>query len=153
MLSLRLVVSEKTGEKNERWRQDLKKCRRGRGLALSLLQISARDPEIAINGGPGPGSSHVTDTATLLHSKPNSALTEDLDRLSSDFAASTTMRRHYTPTLSLMWLSLLLFLPLLVSGHMIEVPASKKECFFEDLHVNDKVCQLEARARRSSQQT
>ena len=38
-----------------------------------------------------------------------------------------------------MWLSLLLVFPLLVSGHMIEVPASKKECFFEDLHVNDKV--------------
>ena len=52
---------------------------------------------------------------------------------------STTMLRPYTPTLSIMWLSLLLVLPLFVSGHMIEVPASKKECFFEDLHVNDKV--------------
>ena len=48
------------------------------------------------------------------------------------------MLRHYTPTLSVMWLALILVLPL-VSGHMIEVPASKKECFFEDLHVNDKV--------------
>jgi hypothetical protein len=25
-------------------------------------------------------------------------------------------------------------------GHIIEVLASQKECFFEDLHVNDKVC-------------
>ena len=59
---------------------------------------------------------------------------EDRLRIST----STTMLRHYTPTLSVMWLALLLVLPL-VSGHMIEVPASKKECFFEDLHVNDKV--------------
>ena len=59
---------------------------------------------------------------------------EDRFRIST----STTMLRHYTPTLSVMWLALLLVLPL-VSGHMIEVPASKKECFFEDLHVNDKV--------------
>jgi hypothetical protein len=28
----------------------------------------------------------------------------------------------------------------LVSAHMIEVMASKKECFFEDLHKHDKVC-------------
>ncbi|TCD67001.1 p24 complex component [Steccherinum ochraceum] len=27
----------------------------------------------------------------------------------------------------------------LVQGHMIDVPASKKECYFEDLHVNDKM--------------
>ena len=27
----------------------------------------------------------------------------------------------------------------LVSAHMIEVAASKKECFFEDLHTNDQV--------------
>jgi hypothetical protein len=26
-----------------------------------------------------------------------------------------------------------------VYGHTIEVPAGKKECFFEDLHVNDQV--------------
>ena len=51
----------------------------------------------------------------------------------------TTMLRHYTHTFSIMWLAFLLVAPLLVSGHMIEVPASKKECFFEDLHVHDKV--------------
>lgn len=56
-------------------------------------------------------------------------------------STSMTMLRLYTPTLSLMWLSLLFVFPLLVYGHMIEVPASKKECFFEDLHVNDKVRQ------------
>ncbi|KAH9943398.1 supernatant protein factor C-terminal domain-containing protein [Epithele typhae] len=38
-----------------------------------------------------------------------------------------------------MWLAVLLVFPLLVSGHMIEVSAGKKECFFEDLHVNDKM--------------
>ena len=34
--------------------------------------------------------------------------------------------------------SLFLFFHL-VSSHLIEVPASKKECFFEDLHINDQV--------------
>ena len=37
-------------------------------------------------------------------------------------------------------LALMAFLPALVSAHMVEVPAGKKECFFEDLHVHDKVC-------------
>lgn len=27
----------------------------------------------------------------------------------------------------------------LISAHLIEVTAGKKECFFEDLHVNDKM--------------
>ncbi|KAA1466288.1 COPII-coated vesicle protein [Dentipellis sp. KUC8613] len=34
---------------------------------------------------------------------------------------------------------LLVFLSSLVSAHLIEVSASKKECFFEDLHKNDKM--------------
>ncbi|PSR73096.1 hypothetical protein PHLCEN_2v11043 [Hermanssonia centrifuga] len=38
-----------------------------------------------------------------------------------------------------MWMSLVLFFLVSVSAHMMEVPASKKECFFEDLHVNDKM--------------
>lgn len=38
-----------------------------------------------------------------------------------------------------MWWSLLLIMPSLVYAHMIEVPAAKKECFFEDLNTNDKV--------------
>ncbi|KAI0081824.1 supernatant protein factor C-terminal domain-containing protein [Panus rudis PR-1116 ss-1] len=38
-----------------------------------------------------------------------------------------------------LWALVLLVLPSFVFGHMIEVPASKKECFFEDLHVNDKM--------------
>ena len=29
-----------------------------------------------------------------------------------------------------------------VYSHTVEVPAGKKECFFEDLHVNDQVCPL-----------
>ncbi|TEB35355.1 hypothetical protein FA13DRAFT_1762536 [Coprinellus micaceus] len=36
-------------------------------------------------------------------------------------------------------LALLAWLPALISSHMIEVPAGKKECFFEDLHVHDKM--------------
>lgn len=52
---------------------------------------------------------------------------------------SRTMARPYTSGLLTMWCSLFLILPILVSSHMIEVPASKKECFFEDLHINDKV--------------
>ncbi|KAF5363397.1 hypothetical protein D9756_000813 [Leucocoprinus leucothites] len=36
-------------------------------------------------------------------------------------------------------LAVLILLPLLASAHMIEVAAGKKECFFEDLHVHDKM--------------
>lgn len=36
------------------------------------------------------------------------------------------------------WFSLL-FLPRLISAHLIDVVAGKKECFFEDLHQHDKV--------------
>ncbi|KAJ7086617.1 COPII-coated vesicle protein [Mycena epipterygia] len=36
------------------------------------------------------------------------------------------------------WFSLL-FLPRLISAHLIDVVAGKKECFFEDLHQHDKM--------------
>lgn len=36
-------------------------------------------------------------------------------------------------------LSLFFILPSLVSAHLIEVEAGKKDCFFEDLHQHDKV--------------
>ncbi|PCH41231.1 COPII-coated vesicle protein [Wolfiporia cocos MD-104 SS10] len=49
------------------------------------------------------------------------------------------MSRHYTPSFFMLCLSLLAVIPTLVSAHMIEVPAGNKECFFEDLHVNDKM--------------
>jgi hypothetical protein len=39
----------------------------------------------------------------------------------------------------LLWLSSLFLLFHFVSSHLVEIPASKKECFFEDLHVNDQV--------------
>src|SRR6266850_1737018 len=39
----------------------------------------------------------------------------------------------------LLWLSSLFLFFQLASSHLIEIPASKKECFFEDLHVNDQV--------------
>jgi len=35
--------------------------------------------------------------------------------------------------------SVLVIFPLLISAHSVEVPAGKKECFFEDLHVHDKM--------------
>ncbi len=93
---------------------------------------------MAINGGPGPPLSTwppqlywCKSTCVRVQCRPWRQTHLDLD----------DMLRHYTPTLAIMWLALLFVLPL-VSGHMIEVPASKKECFFEDLHVNDKVCPL-----------
>jgi hypothetical protein len=61
-----------------------------------------------------------------------------------------------TTTLSmahfLLWLSSLFLLFHFVSSHIIEIPASKKECFFEDLHVNDQVrprCPFQFRPVRS----
>ncbi|KAI0265116.1 emp24/gp25L/p24 family/GOLD-domain-containing protein [Gloeopeniophorella convolvens] len=39
----------------------------------------------------------------------------------------------------LLWLSSLFLLFHVASAHLVEVAASKKECFFEDLHVNDKM--------------
>lgn len=30
----------------------------------------------------------------------------------------------------------------LAGAHMIDVPAGKKECFFEDLHINDKASRV-----------
>jgi len=49
------------------------------------------------------------------------------------------MARLYTPWLLSLYFSLSALLPILVSAHMIEVAASRKECFFEDLHVNDQM--------------
>ncbi|KAJ7774258.1 supernatant protein factor C-terminal domain-containing protein [Mycena maculata] len=39
----------------------------------------------------------------------------------------------------LSWLSLFFLLPPLLSAHLIDVDAGKKECFFEDLHEHDKM--------------
>lgn len=50
---------------------------------------------------------------------------------------STTMARHTSGILLSLCISVLILLPSVFS-HMIEVPAAKKECFFEDLHKNDK---------------
>ncbi|KZT12756.1 supernatant protein factor C-terminal domain-containing protein [Laetiporus sulphureus 93-53] len=47
------------------------------------------------------------------------------------------MTRQYT--LFALCISLCVLLPAVATAHMIEVPAGKKECFFEDLHVNDKM--------------
>lgn len=37
------------------------------------------------------------------------------------------------------WLVLFLLIPSLSLAHTIQVSAGKKECFFEDLHINDQV--------------
>ncbi|KAF5369987.1 hypothetical protein D9758_001300 [Tetrapyrgos nigripes] len=45
----------------------------------------------------------------------------------------------YTQRLILAWLALSCLLQSVVYAHMIDVPAGKKECFFEDLHKQDKM--------------
>ncbi|KAF9475942.1 supernatant protein factor, C-terminal domain-containing protein [Pholiota conissans] len=49
------------------------------------------------------------------------------------------MPRLYTPSLLFACLSLLILIPSIATAHLIEVSAGKKECFFEDLHVHDKM--------------
>lgn len=49
------------------------------------------------------------------------------------------MRGTMTPSVFALFCTLAALLPCLVHGHMIEVAASKKECFFEDLHINDQM--------------
>ncbi|CAL1700560.1 unnamed protein product [Somion occarium] len=49
------------------------------------------------------------------------------------------MSRIFPSSWFALWTLFLAVLPTFVLSHMIEVPASKKECFFEDLHVNDKM--------------
>ncbi|KAH7916123.1 emp24/gp25L/p24 family/GOLD-domain-containing protein [Hygrophoropsis aurantiaca] len=49
------------------------------------------------------------------------------------------MFRPSVPWFSLFTLFTLAIIPALVSAHMIEIPASKKECFFEDLHEHDQM--------------
>jgi hypothetical protein len=49
------------------------------------------------------------------------------------------MPRLYTPSLLFTCLSILILVSSIVNAHLIEVSAGKKECFFEDLHVHDKV--------------
>ncbi|EIW76157.1 COPII-coated vesicle protein [Coniophora puteana RWD-64-598 SS2] len=48
------------------------------------------------------------------------------------------MARSYTHFITSICFLLLAIIPL-ISAHMIEVAASKKECFFEDLHENDQM--------------
>ena len=49
------------------------------------------------------------------------------------------MPRPYTLSFLFSCLTFVLILPTVVLAHLIEIPAGKKECFFEDLHVHDKV--------------
>jgi len=50
-----------------------------------------------------------------------------------------TMPRPYAISFLFSCLTFVLILPTFVLAHLIEIPAGKKECFFEDLHVHDKV--------------
>lgn len=56
--------------------------------------------------------------------------------LESDLHSPTTMPRLHDLLPCLFILSVL---SSLISAHLIEVAAGKKECFFEDLHINDKM--------------
>ncbi|KAI0068887.1 supernatant protein factor C-terminal domain-containing protein [Artomyces pyxidatus] len=49
------------------------------------------------------------------------------------------MTRTHPHSIFILSLSILSLLLNLVSAHLIEVVASQKECFFEDLHINDKM--------------
>lgn len=55
------------------------------------------------------------------------------------------LQRLSVPARVLLWLSLVAYI---ASAYMIEVPASKKECFFEDLHENDKARLAEFKQRK-----
>jgi len=48
-------------------------------------------------------------------------------------------RRQLPSQLALFCISLLALSPILALAHKIHVPASTKECFFEDLHEHDQV--------------
>ena len=70
------------------------------------------------------------DTPILVHNSPR--------HLCSLLITTLLMARIYH-SIGLLCFSVLALLHSLVSAHMIEVAAGKKECFFEDLHINDKV--------------
>jgi hypothetical protein len=66
-------------------------------------------------------------------------------------AASSVMTRMPLPT-PLLSVLLLCLLPL-ATAHIIHVAAAQKECFFEDLNVNDKVLVRSTRNGRQHTQT
>jgi hypothetical protein len=97
----------------------------------------------------GPSSSDQRSSFSVAYmskvlSRASSNLPPILSRVSSLSTSkaqlSVMTRIPYTQTLAAVWLALLFSLQSLVQGHMIDVPAGKKECFFEDLHKMDKVC-------------
>jgi hypothetical protein len=91
---------------------------RGERLGLGRGSSQSRVPIWQMIAARTPNTPHSTATA---HQASHSLLT------------CLTMAHR------LLWLSFLFFFFHLASSHLIEVPASKKECFFEDLHVNDQV--------------
>jgi hypothetical protein len=96
---------------------DGQKCRRVKNASTSSVQMGLKTLPFSVN--------------LPIYSRHDCIL----------FTAHNDMARIY-PSLSLLCILILALLQSLVSAHMIEVVAGKKECFFEDLHVNDKVCML-----------
>lgn len=83
---------------------------------------------------------HVAGAQTtdgLAHLKPHPRSTT-VTPLSS-FDPSIMLAIGRCPSLLSPVALILLLLSTLINAHMIELPAGKKECFFEDLHAEDKV--------------
>ena len=71
---------------------------------------------------------------TVPQPPPSRVLPRPTFRLCVSRDSNLSIMAHF-----LLWLSYLFLFVQLVFSHLIEIPASKKECFFEDLHVNDQV--------------
>ena len=98
-----------TGKMRVRWKKE----------SLDLKnQMAHVDPghRLGLSLGGRAGSRHADDETTLF---------------------AYTMSRRLTA--ALLCLSFLAVLSALVSAHKITIEASKKECFFEDLHQHDQV--------------
>lgn len=64
----------------------------------------------------------------------------------------TSMPPSFLQRLVAGWLAILLALQYTAYAHMIDVPAGKKECFFEDLHKQDKASSTVVRHQPASEQ-
>ena len=86
-------------------------------VPINLESISDRTPDTVLQPPPSPGPSTFPPFVYALAGDSN-----------------LSIMAHF-----LLWLSSLFLFVQLAFSHLIEIPASKKECFFEDLHVNDQV--------------
>jgi hypothetical protein len=88
----------------------------------------ARAPNLGL-----PRTGHRTLPLTHTQPQPSRVPVPFIHLVYAVMASSSIMARF------LLCLSSLFLFFHFVSSHLVEVPASKKECFFEDLHVNDQV--------------